>query len=193
MFRNREADDSAFVDCIAVADSAFLCCRIGAPQSGDFLGLLVEMFVQVNEAGTLLVNMPATWLVSAKSFYGEIGVHAAPTHRVLVADLPPDKQRVFWFIELAARELQRLSAVGAAGAIRSLGYAVHPLCALVQSDEAFDAQMFQFNLRIAAFHWSDLSAEMQDALCNLASIERAEAVRLLGQKNFTIDMYGKRS
>jgi len=51
--------------------------------------------------------------------------------------------------------------------------------------------MFQFNFRIATFHWSELSANMQQALCNLVGIERAEADRLVAQGNFAIDVYGR--
>ncbi len=186
MIRNDKNNDSALVDSIALADSTFLCCRLG---SGEFLDLLVDVFSQVHECGTLFVEMPADWLASAKFPFGEIRVHKAPTNRGLVADLTPDKQFLFWFIVVAAEELQRLSAVGPIGAVASLGYAVHPLCNLVQSDETFESKLFLFNFRIAAFHWSALSEDMREALCNLVGFERAEADQLVARENFTINMY----
>ncbi|MDQ6719377.1 MAG: hypothetical protein M3003_01115 [Candidatus Dormibacteraeota bacterium] len=72
--------------------------------------------------------------------------------------------------------------------LRSLGYALHELPALVRSGE-FDARLFSFNFRVAAYAWSDLSLGMRRVLCELAetSIERAEM--LIAKDGFVIKMY----
>lgn len=75
-------------------------------------------------------------------------------------------------------------------AIASLGYALHPLPALVKSGELFDPEGFRFCFRIAAFGWDDLSLEMREVLCGLVGIEPLDAQRRMAQEGFVIDMFG---
>ena len=186
------ASDSVVVNCVILAETTFLDCRYCGPASGELLGLLTEAFVQVRERGTLLVEFPPARLAAVKTFFGPLRTHdEVRTNSASIAELSPEKLRLLWLVEVAAGELQRLWSAKAKGAIRSLGYAVHPISELVLSKHAFEPRLFSFNFRIAAFHWSELSSEMQQALCDLAGIERTQADSLVAQENFAVKIYGK--
>lgn len=187
------------IDSAKVAYEVFQACRHFGWRTEvppDVLDLMRALFDlldrtldEVERRGALVIEVPDSWLDAVHPYYREAvgadpGADRSPIHR-----LHPQGQQILQLVRIAAGEFRRLLSSGAHGAMRSLGYALHPLPDLIPDGERFEPDMFGFNFRIAAFHWSALSPEMQQALCELARIEPSEVERLLGEEGFVIDMY----
>lgn len=151
----------------------------------------MAVFLRVRTQERLLVDMPADWVAPADVPMGEALVRTTPDDRQAIAALSPDKRYLLAILEYATLEMLELCKVGSGEAIRSLGYALHPLCALVRTDEPVDPKLFQFNFRIAARHWAELSVDLRQSLCDLAGYELDEAEQLVTQEGFAIDMWKK--
>lgn len=188
------------VDSTKIAYEAFQACRHFGWRGevppdildGTFaiLDFLVWTLDEVERCGALVVEVPDGWLEVIPSYYRgvvepEPGADRSPTH-----GLHPTGHRLLQLTRLAAHEFGRLLSSADLGAVQSLGYALHPLPELIHDGGRFDPNRFGFCFRIAAFHWSALSPEMQQALCELTLIEPSEVERLLGEEGFVIDMYG---
>lgn len=188
------------IDSTKVAYEVFQACRHFGWRTEvppDVLDLMRALFDlldrtldEVERCGALEVEVPDSWPDSVHPYYrgavgGDPGADRSPTHR-----LHPQGLQLLQVVRVAAGEFRRLLSSGAHGAIRSLGYALHPLADLIRDGERFEPDLFGFCFRIAAFHWSALSPDMQQALCELARIEPSEVERLLGEEGFVVDMYG---
>lgn len=188
------------IDSTKVAYEVFQACRqFGwrAEVPPDVLDLMRALFdfldrtlEEVERCGALVVEVPASWLESIDPCYRESmgcdpDADRSPTDR-----LHPRGRQLLQLVRVAAGEFRRLLSSGALGAVQSLGYTLHPLPELIREGERFEPAHFGFCFRIAAFHWSALSPEMQQALCELARVEPSEVERLLDEEGFVVDMYG---
>ncbi len=177
------------IDSILLLDATMLWCRHGGVEAAKYLQELMDVFLRVQTQGHLLVDMPADWVASADVPMNEAIVRETPNDRNEVAMLPPDKRYLLAIFEYATAEMLELCKTGRGETIRSLGYALHPLCALVRTDEPVHPRLFQFNFRIAARHWAELSVDLRQSLCDLAGYEFDEAEQLVTQEGFAIDMW----
>lgn len=174
------------VDSIELAYGTMLWCRYGGPESSEYLQQLIDVLQQVEAQGCLIVEMPSEWMASAKVPMFETFVRENTSHRQPTSELPADKRHLLAILEYAAHEMLTLCKAGSIRTIHSLGYAFHPLCELVRKDEPVDPRLFQFNFRIAAAHWSELSEDMRQSLCDLAGFTCDKAEWLMTQEGFVI-------
>ncbi|HMY17133.1 MAG TPA: hypothetical protein PKA58_12495 [Polyangium sp.] len=180
------ANPGKLVDSIDLAYGTMLWCRYGGPESSEYLQQLVDVLQQVQAQGCLVVEMPSEWMTSAKVPMFETFVRENTSRRYPTSELPADKRYLLAILEYAAHEMLTLCKAGSIRTIHSLGYAFHPLCELVRKDEPVDPRLFRFNFRIAAAHWSELSQDMRQSLCDLAGYTVDDAERLLMEKGFVI-------
>ena len=125
-------------------------------------------------------------MASAKVPMFETFVRENTSRRYPTSELPADKRYLLAMLEYAAYEMLKLCEAGSIRAIHSLGYALHPLCELVRKDEPVHPRLFRFNFRIAAAHWSELSEDMRQSLCDLAGYTIEDAERLITEEGFVI-------
>ena len=135
----------------------------------------MSALVCVRQCGTLVVAVPRAWL--------------GCVCRVPLNGLPEKGQQLLSFVEVGLAELQRLSLAAPTEAVRSLGYALHPIPHLVRNSEEFDAQSYRFCFRIVAFFWSELSPEVQQAFCDRVGMDRYRGEILMQTPGFGINMY----
>lgn len=181
------------IDSMKLASQTFLFCRWAIPDMTNLhLELLIWMFDQLRRNDELEMELPDSWPqpVDFINFVKETYKVSQKVDRVRLSSLPQKGQQLLSLIELGAKELQRLWASDSVIAVRSIGYALHPIPGLVRSSEIFDAELFQFNFRIAAFCWTDLSQEIQQAFCDIVGAKRERVEKLLDQKGFAIDIFG---
>ena len=180
------------IDSMKLARQTFLFCRWAMPETTNLhLDLLILIFDQLRRNDKLEIEIPDSWPqpVDFVNFAKETYKIDQTVDKVRLSSLPSKGQQLLSLIELGAKDLQRLWASGSTTAVRSLGYALHPIPMLVRSSKIFDAELFQFNFRIAAFCWTEFSQETQQALCDTVGAKREKVEKALGQKGFAIDFF----
>jgi hypothetical protein len=189
---NYVRDRVTVIESLEVAYATFQCLRYGNSRSQAMLDLLVQTLEAVERTGNVEVEVPTSSLATM-DLQPRFTVDALAT-RHQVADLPTQQQRLLELMRASAVESQKLCSSNPPVAVmRSLGYALHALPALVRSG-GYEAKTFrQFGFRVAAYAWSDLSVGMRRILCELADMSIDQAEKLIPQDGFVIKMYGGRS
>jgi hypothetical protein len=180
-------DELLLIDSMALAYEAFQGSRHLFAGTEPLVSMLVRTLPLVEERNALRVEVPASW-TRALDPYHQTAIRCEPG-----ADPSrPMNQHLLPAIACGAQDLLRLWPAGAHAAVRSLGYALHPLPDLVGSGGRFDPKDFRFCFRIAAFCWHDLSPSLREVLCGLCGIDPHEAQRRVAEEGFVIDMFGFR-
>jgi len=89
-------------------------------------------------------------------------------------------------VQIGARELQRLWAMGDKPAVQSLGYALHVIPDLLRTPEQFSQESYMFCFRIISVHWNKLSVPMQEAFCRVVGLRVGIAQTLIDTDGFSI-------
>ena len=173
------------VDAMKLAYQAFMGYRHLIDHRDAVLALLIDVLTEVERSGMLAGEIPDD-VLSKFPFLRECEVRGA---EVASLQQTGEARSVVDLIEVAAHEFLRLGRGGLDGAQRSLGYAMHSVPEVIGRQEEFDPSLFMFSLRIAAFHWHELSDEMRNALASVARLETGEIDRLVQQDGFVIDMF----
>lgn len=173
------------IDAMALAYEAFQGCRGFLPGTEVLLAIADQILPLVARTATTIVAVPPTWLGALPPDVVDVLARAVENVRAPAVTAP----QVLRTIAIAIRELLRLWSAGERGAIRSLGYALHPLPSLVRAGEQFDPKYFGFNLRVAAFHWAAYSAEAQHALAALAGVDPGQVAERLARPGFVVEMF----
>lgn len=180
------------IDSMKLAYKTFQYCRHLYPDSGAMLAVLIETLDEVQESGMLTVDVPESRLkFLSYDFVRDISC-GPDSERGSLDTLPESSRRLLSLCCSAADELSDLWVAGARGAVRALGYALHIVPSLVASGNALHPELFNFNFRVAAFHWLELSTDMRVALTNAAGIEQGEADKLARTDGFGLDIFHKR-
>ncbi|RWX49478.1 hypothetical protein VT98_10454 [Candidatus Electrothrix communis] len=178
------------INSMELAYETFLHCRFPGSATELYLDLLIRTFDQLRLNDSLIIELPDSWLQSIGS-YTKKEIKIDPTDDgVRVSSLPPKGQQLLSLIELGAKELQRLWSLDAIIAVRSLGYTLHPIPNFVRSSEMFNAKLFLFSFRVAAFCWTELSQEAQQALCDIVGAHRDKVEKMHNKEGFSIDIFG---
>ena len=176
------------IDSMRLAYDTFQLCRYPGAATDVFLDLLIRTLDQVRLNDELITEIPESWLQEVNSSATE---EINPTvDRVRLSGLPPKGRQLLSLIELGAEELRGLWASDSIIAVRSIGYALHPIPGLVRLSERFDAEMFRFNFRIAAFCWTELSEEVKQALCHIVRAKREKVEQVYNKEGFAVDIFG---
>jgi len=173
------------VDSMKLAYETFQGCRLGAPYSEALLTALIPTLEEVRESGMLVLDVPDSRIEPLPSGFKEV-IECDPD----VERKTPRSRDQQWvnLCYISAVELRRLWAAGAHGAVRSLGYAMHEVpneISLGGSPTDWD-----FEFRVAAFHWSDFSSATHDALANIADFDVDRVDKLVQREGFAVDMHG---
>lgn len=174
------------IDSVALLDATMLGCRHGGVGAAPFLQSTLDVLQEGQAQGYLLVELPADWGTHGKAFVEEAVVSEPPESRLPIESLSPDKRYLLTIYIYAVSELIELCKAGSGNAVQALGYALHPLCSLLITDEPVMPDLFQFNLRIAAAYWTELSYLFRMALCDLAGYTMKEAEDLIAKPGFAI-------
>jgi len=178
------------IDSMKLAYETFQSCRRLLPETEALLTVLIPTLDEVRERGVLVLEVPDSRIEPLSSYYKRkigCGPEIELSGRVSVLE---SSRRLLDLCYVAAVDLTRLWVAGARGAVLSLGYALHIVPSLVTSGKALDPKLYEFNFRIAAFHWVELSPEMREAMANAAGHELERAERLARSDGFAIDMVG---
>ncbi len=189
MQQERDDEELALVDSTRVAAAAIQGCRHLDPAATTLLDLANRTLALVRQFGTLVVEVPRAWIECLPPHDQREVLRDTAGGPTPLSDLPERAHQLLSLIELGVMDLQRLVASGSPAAVQSLGYALHPIPYLVRRSEEFDAEGYRFCFKIAAFCWSELSPELQQALCEQIGLERERAEVLIQTHGFTIDMY----
>lgn len=178
------------VDSMKLAYEAFQAARHGYSKS-DVLDLFVRTLALVRERDAMVVEVPRSWVRDLDPYFEQTIQPDEDGARRQPSQLSESGRGLLTFIEVCAEELGEMCSSGAPlAAIQSVGYALHPLPELVEGPEGlFHSHLFNFNFRIAAFHWPVLPPNLQVAFCYLAGVEPEQAEELVNQPDFAIDMY----
>jgi hypothetical protein len=184
-------DERTLVDSMKLAYEAFQGSRHRYSQGDMLLDTLSRTLSLVRQSDALVVEVPSSWVRALDPYFLKAIRPDAEGGHAQVSWLSEGGRRILSFLELGAIELGRMWSSGSPdAAIRSVGYALHNMPGLVlEADEGFDPEQFSFCFRIVAFHWCELSAEFQRALCALMGMEQARAEALMSQPDFAIDMF----
>ena len=178
------------VDSMRLAYETFQLCRYPGAATDIFLDLLIRTLEQVRLKDELITEIPESWLQEVNSSATEESEINPTADSVRLSGLPPKGRQLLSLIELGAKESRRLWASDSIIAVRSLGYALHPIPGLVRFSERFDAEMFRFNFRIAAFCWTELSEEAKQVLCDTVRARREKVEQVYNQEGFAVDIFG---
>jgi hypothetical protein len=181
------------IDTMALAEEAFLFCRLGSRRAGPALKLLVQAFDGVDQTGYLEVEVSTSALASITPIVPSRTIDPL-AQRQCVRDLPPEQQRILRLIRASVIELNQVcSSNPTQKVLQSVGYALHVLPDLVRRG-GFDVNEFRgFNFRVAAYAWSNLSVAMRRVLCELANTSPDRVERLVVRDGFAIKIYTDRS
>jgi hypothetical protein len=176
------------MDSMKLAQHTLLLCRYGVPEAAAALEILVPVLLAVQEDHSGLVPVDDERLLDLPLHLRQ-AIAAGPTAEV--QRLSDEALPLLGFCTIACVELTALLNQGDVAAARSLGYAVHFVPSLIRHGRELEPEPFRdFCLRITAFHWHKLSAEMHEALAGAAGLSLEGAEALASKDDFPIDMFG---
>ena len=173
------------VDSLKLAAETFDACRHGLPAAGALLpALLVAM--DASDADETL--RPA---VRDEKLAG-LGEEARREIAAAADGAPPYRARhpLWKFCRTGALELLCLRREGRTAALRSLGYALHPVPAALRDGEKLDPQRYELCFAVAAFAWDEYSEPLQAELARRLGLSLQEAAALAREEGFAVDMFG---
>jgi hypothetical protein len=178
------------IDSLKLMYRTFQSCRHALEDAAILVGILHTILETVQHEQMFIVSVPTDVLrLLPASVQQEIMLPASEA--VLRRSVwSPEQQLLFALIYTGIQELTRLITTDSTHAVRSLGYALHVIPSFLRAPERFDRTDYQFCFRIAAAHWDELSAGMQQALCNVIGQDVATVSQLVQTDGFTIKMWG---
>lgn len=182
----------------------FLSARHTLPQTGMLLNLLNETLETVLRCENFEVHVPRRWLIAGDDY--SRAIISASRHELIrqrVAMLQavflrqrlksrPERgisernRRLFSLVYIGSRDMQRLWLAESKDAVRTLGYALHIIPALLRTPNQFDAKSYLYCFRIISPHWDKLSLDMQEILCDLMGFDLALVPVLINSPDFWI-------
>jgi hypothetical protein len=175
----------ARLDCPRLAAAAFQACRHLQDDTPRLLDVLVIVLAQAQDEATLRPEVPERLVAGlAAQVRGEISV-GAQEPAAFLAD-----QVLIGFCRTAALELQRLWREDRQDAVRSLGYAMHPVPAMLRDGADLDPDKYELCFAVAAYCWDDYEVSLRAELARQMDMELKEATRLAHEVDFAVDMFG---
>ncbi len=163
------------IDATLLMYGAFQSCRHAGRHTSTALNLLAEILEFANQQGTLVVEVPDTWV--EKNAMQSIAV--MPGGELNQVDLlSAANQALFSLICVGTNELQRLWTIGAKPAVRSLGYAFHMLPPLLRTPDQFSPSQYMCCFGKVLRHWNELSPEMRRTFCDVLGLDLTEVTAL---------------
>lgn len=185
-----EGEETITIDGMELMRKMVNNCRSGCGDLDAQLATLDQVQALAHERGTFFLDVPRSWCD---------GLEEDERVRCLYPPAETDASRdphsplrwtYFPVISAGIRELRRLWSAGDHPAFFSLAYALHLLPDLACQGRPLNAELYQFELRIAAFRWHALSPEIRSMLCDLAEVDIEQVEALLDHPEFVIDMFG---
>jgi hypothetical protein len=151
----------------------FQSCRHALIRTGTALNLQLEIIEMMKHQQSYVIELPNNWIHSDDVDKRAIVTAAQPRIlRILRRQSPPPLDaKLFSLIYVSTHELNRLWGLGKKQAVRRLGYALHNLPSLLRNPDHFDLESYVYSIRIAAWHWNELSVEMRRAFCEIMELE----------------------
>lgn len=182
-----------YVDSMKLAYWVFIAFRSGGRPDRQ-LEILIDALEAVEQQGILVVKMPDDADEILKPFYrisSEAAKIAAPLFALPspLEYMPAENRALIPYMKVAAQEFKRLRKAGLGRALKSLGYTMHVIPEVIDRREEFDADWFQCNVRVAAAHWPDYSAEMRAAMAKVLGVEPARLDEMARQEGFALEWF----
>jgi hypothetical protein len=177
------------IDSMKLAFEAFQTGRHPGSYTTGYLDLAERVLLHVRGSRNLVVEVPGSWLSEAPYCEEQCAAASCNSGQDSLDHLPEVGHQLLALMELAIGDLRRLWASGQKGPVRSLGYAMHCIPALVRRSDAFSRQLYAFCFQIVAFHWTAYSPELQQALCDLMGYSLDHAERCVHSSGFAINMF----
>ena len=179
------------IDSPSLMYGTFQRCSHARPDCDELLTLLSSILVVVNQQQRFLVEVPDhlvpdKWVKAVHDDTQRASLYVRSLKQEVRDDLSARNQALFSLIEVGTRELQRLWAIQATFAVRSLGYAFHVLPNLLRTPEEFSPKSYRFCFRIISAHWNDLSLEMREAFCKVVGLKLESADTLIKSPGFAL-------
>lgn len=174
------------IDSRQLAYETFQGCRHSWAGNEALFTLLIPMLDEASEKGVLVLEVPESRIEALRPHERARIEQVLESEPLAFEGLTESSHRLLDLCHLAAVELKELWVAGAFGPVRSLGYAMHPVPSLIASGERFDPEQFQFNFRVAAYHWLELSLEIQRALAGAVGLGMDRADKLALSKGFAV-------
>lgn len=193
---NNGTDRAMVIDSPSVMYGTFQRCRHFKPDCSELLELLNNILEAVSQQRRFLAEVPEQLVPDKwkKALHDDterairyIHERGLKDHDALLSKSVP----VFSLLQIGTRELQRLWAIQATFAVRSLGYAFHVLPELLRTPEDFRLKSYRLCFRIISAHWDELSLEMREAICNIVGLKLQSADTLVKSLGFSLEMWGQ--
>ncbi|MBZ5712620.1 hypothetical protein [Nannocystis pusilla] len=165
-------------------------CRSGCGDLDAQLAIVDQVQAMAHERGTFFLEVPRSWCDALEEYERARCLYPPAETEAHRDPHSPLRWTYFPVISAGIRELRRLWSAGDRPAFFSLAYALHLLPDLACQGRPLNAELYQFELRIAAFRWHALSPEIRAMLCDLANVDIAQVEALLDEPEFVIDMFG---
>lgn len=172
----------------------FQQCQHARPACGELLVLLSNILDVVKQQRRFLVEVPDAivpdkWIKAVRDDTERAILYTRGLKQAVRDDLSPRNQALFSLIDVGTRELQRLWAVQATFAVRSLGYAFHVLPDLLRTPEEFSPKSYRFCFRVISPHWNELSLELPGAFCKIVGLQLKSADTLVKSPGFALHQF----
>ncbi len=158
------------INCLPLLYIAFQHCRHGLPETEKVLEIVEPLSGAAQAARNLLVELRADSIHAFREAYQPRIAQYASHADAAPATLAPAGAQLFNLCRLGVQEAMRLIAADQLNALRALGYALHPIPALVPTSQKFDPKDWMFCLGILANEWRCYSSSFQHACCNLVAL-----------------------
>ena len=173
------------VDSVTLAAEAFDACRHGLEMAGTLLPALLAAMDAAENGDTLWPELKDDKLAGLEPDTRR-AIEASPGE----APACPVGDPLWKFCRTGALELLCLWREGRGAAVRSLGYALHPVPAALRDGEALDPERYELCFAVAAFCWDEYARPLHEELARRMGLPLKDAVALARQEGFAVDMFG---
>lgn len=142
---------------------------------------------QVREQGAIAIELPESQVQALSPDVSDLLRHCSAAPQWQAVHVSAEAHSLLDLCLLAIDVIEQLWPAEVA-AVRSLGYSMHNIPALIRSG-GFNRESFEFCFRIVAHHWAVMPQALRQRLCALAGLSPERAEELIKQEGFAIDMY----